>query len=189
MKDEGGRPALSGAEGMKDEVTQELRVMRTPRTVDIDLTARCNLRCRYCYFFDNPAVEYHDLPTEEWLRFFDELGRCAVMDVCLAGGEPFIARSVRGGSVPYVARRACAGGEPCATRPSRSGARSGRRAAVGAAGGDGHRAGPTVGRPHRHPIGGGNERGGDGRGGGLAARACIAMAARHSSKFCALPRR
>jgi SynChlorMet cassette radical SAM/SPASM protein ScmE len=65
------------------------RVMCTPRTVDIDLTARCNLRCRYCYFFDNPAVPYQDLPTEEWLRFFDELGRCAVMDVCLAGGEPF----------------------------------------------------------------------------------------------------
>jgi SynChlorMet cassette radical SAM/SPASM protein ScmE len=71
---------------MKDNV----HVMRTPRTVDIDLTARCNLRCRYCYFFDNPAVPYEDLPAAEWLRFFDELGRCAVMDVCLAGGEPFI---------------------------------------------------------------------------------------------------
>lgn len=78
MRDEGGR--------RKDEV----RVMRTPRTVDIDLTARCNLRCRYCYFFDNPAVPYEDLSTEEWLRFFDELGRCAVMDVVLAGGEPFV---------------------------------------------------------------------------------------------------
>ena len=71
-------------------MTKQSRVMRTPRTVDIDLTARCNLRCRYCYFFDNPAVPYQDLPTAEWLRFFDELGRCAVMDVCLAGGEPFI---------------------------------------------------------------------------------------------------
>jgi SynChlorMet cassette radical SAM/SPASM protein ScmE len=65
-------------------------VMRTPRTADIDVTSRCNLRCRYCYFFDNPAVPYNDLPAEEWLRFFDELGRCAVMDVTLAGGEPFI---------------------------------------------------------------------------------------------------
>jgi SynChlorMet cassette radical SAM/SPASM protein ScmE len=79
---------------MKDEITQELRVMRTPRTVGIDLTARCNLRCRYCYFFDNPDVPYEDLPTEEWLQFFDELGRCAVMDVCLAGGEPFARRDL-----------------------------------------------------------------------------------------------
>ena len=72
----------------------EQRVMRTPRTVDIELTARCNLRCRYCYFFDNPQVSYRELPTEEWLSFFDELGRCAVMSVVLAGGEPFIRRDL-----------------------------------------------------------------------------------------------
>jgi Fe-coproporphyrin III synthase len=33
---------------------------------------------------------YNDLPSEEWLKFFDELGRCSVLNVCLAGGEPFI---------------------------------------------------------------------------------------------------
>ena len=70
-------------------------VMRTPRHVDIDLTARCNLRCRYCYFFDNPAVPYGEVPTEEWLRFFDELGRCAVMEIALAGGEPFMREDLR----------------------------------------------------------------------------------------------
>jgi len=31
-----------------------------------------------------------DLQTGEWLEFFDELGRCAVMEVCLQGGEPFM---------------------------------------------------------------------------------------------------
>jgi len=66
------------------------KVMRTPRKVDIDITSRCNLRCRYCYFFNNPAVEYKDLPAQEWLKFFDELGALGVMDVTLAGGEPFI---------------------------------------------------------------------------------------------------
>jgi SynChlorMet cassette radical SAM/SPASM protein ScmE len=30
-----------------------------------------------------------DLPKEEWLKFFEELNRCAVMNVCLSGGEPF----------------------------------------------------------------------------------------------------
>jgi SynChlorMet cassette radical SAM/SPASM protein ScmE len=66
------------------------RVMRTPRALDIEITARCNLRCRYCYFFNNPAVVYRDLPTDEWLKFFDELGSLGVMNVTLAGGEPFI---------------------------------------------------------------------------------------------------
>jgi SynChlorMet cassette radical SAM/SPASM protein ScmE len=64
--------------------------MRTPRTLDIEVTARCNLRCRYCYFFHNPAVDYRDLLTNEWLTFFDELGSLGVMKVTLAGGEPFI---------------------------------------------------------------------------------------------------
>ena len=73
----------------KEEHTAQ-KVMRTPRHVDLEITSRCNLRCRYCYYFDNPAVQYHDLPTDEWLQFFDELGRCAVMDVTLQGGEPFI---------------------------------------------------------------------------------------------------
>jgi SynChlorMet cassette radical SAM/SPASM protein ScmE len=66
------------------------KVMRTPRSLDIEITSRCNLRCRYCYFFNNPAVDYRDLPTDEWLTFFDELGLLGVMRVTLAGGEPFI---------------------------------------------------------------------------------------------------
>lgn len=70
------------------------RVMRTPRSLTLEITARCNLRCRYCYFFDNPAIEYRDLPTDEWLRFFDELGSLGVMKVTLAGGEPFIRKDL-----------------------------------------------------------------------------------------------
>ena len=65
-------------------------LMRTPRTLDIEVTARCNLRCRYCYFFDNPAVDYRDLPASEWLTFFAELRSLGVMKVTLAGGEPFV---------------------------------------------------------------------------------------------------
>jgi SynChlorMet cassette radical SAM/SPASM protein ScmE len=67
-----------------------MRLMRTPRSVDLEITDRCNLRCRYCSHFGSEAEVGRDLPTEEWLRFFEELGRCAVMDVCLQGGEPFI---------------------------------------------------------------------------------------------------
>lgn len=66
------------------------RVMRSPRSLDIAVTGRCNLRCRYCYHFDNPENAYADLPTAYWLGFFAELGRAGVMNVCLGGGEPFI---------------------------------------------------------------------------------------------------
>jgi Fe-coproporphyrin III synthase len=70
-------------------------VMRMPRSLDLELTANCNLRCRYCYFFNNPAVTYHDLPASAWLSFFDELGRLGVMDVTLTGGEVFTRPDLR----------------------------------------------------------------------------------------------
>ena len=76
---------------LKDKIDPTMsQVMRTPRSLTLEITSRCNLRCRYCYFFNNPAVEYRDLPAEEWLKFFDELGALGVMNVTLAGGEPFI---------------------------------------------------------------------------------------------------
>jgi len=78
----------------KNVCSQKNFVMRTPRTVDVEITSRCNLRCSYCYFFDNPDVRYQDLPSSEWLEFFDKLGQCAVMNVCLAGGEPFIRKDL-----------------------------------------------------------------------------------------------
>ena len=68
---------------------ERLRIMRTPETIDIDITERCNLRCQYCYFFTS-AAEVKDLPKEAWLTFFEELNRNAVKSVTLAGGEPFI---------------------------------------------------------------------------------------------------
>jgi SynChlorMet cassette radical SAM/SPASM protein ScmE len=67
-----------------------MQVMKTPKSVDIDITDRCNLRCKYCSHFSSAGDVGKDLPTEEWLTFFEELGRCAVMDVTLCGGEPFI---------------------------------------------------------------------------------------------------
>jgi SynChlorMet cassette radical SAM/SPASM protein ScmE len=64
--------------------------MRSPRSVDIDITTRCNLRCLYCYHFGSAGDIGRDLPTEEWITFFEELGSLGVMEVTLAGGEPFI---------------------------------------------------------------------------------------------------
>jgi SynChlorMet cassette radical SAM/SPASM protein ScmE len=71
------------------------RVMNTPRTVEIDITNRCNLRCDYCYHFTSEGDVKSDLPTEDWLTFFKELGQCAVMDVTLCGGEPFIRQDIQ----------------------------------------------------------------------------------------------
>jgi SynChlorMet cassette radical SAM/SPASM protein ScmE len=67
-----------------------MKIMRTPRSLDLAITSRCNLRCAYCSHFSSAGEVEEDLSTEQWLRFFEELNRCSVMDVCLQGGEPFL---------------------------------------------------------------------------------------------------
>ena len=60
-----------------------------PKSVDISITGNCNLHCQYCFYADEMKSR-PDLPGEKWLSFFDELGRLAVRDVCLSGGEIFV---------------------------------------------------------------------------------------------------
>lgn len=60
-----------------------------PRSVDIAITGRCNLRCKYCFYADEMTA-LSDLSTERWLTFFEELGRLAVHRVTLTGGEVFM---------------------------------------------------------------------------------------------------
>ena len=66
----------------------DLRVMSSPRHVDIAITGKCNLACQYCFYADEMR-RGGDLPTQRWLDFFAELGRLGVMTVCLTGGEVF----------------------------------------------------------------------------------------------------
>jgi SynChlorMet cassette radical SAM/SPASM protein ScmE len=66
-----------------------MKLMKTPRSVDLSITNRCNLRCTYCSHFTGAGDVDQDLPKEEWLQFFEELNRCAVMNVTIGGGEPF----------------------------------------------------------------------------------------------------
>ncbi len=63
------------------------QVLSAPLEMDLAITGRCNLQCKYCYYADE-MVARRDLPTERWLSFFEELGRLAVQRVYLTGGEP-----------------------------------------------------------------------------------------------------
>lgn len=66
----------------------DLKVMSSPKHVDIAITGKCNLACQYCFYADE-MIARTNLPTERWLSFFEELGHLGVMTVCLTGGEVF----------------------------------------------------------------------------------------------------
>ncbi len=65
-----------------------MRLMNTPKSVDILFTNKCNLSCKYCSDFKEE--QSNDLPICEWTPFVEELGRCTVLNVGIGGGEPFI---------------------------------------------------------------------------------------------------
>ena len=46
---------------------------RFPRELDLCVTGRCNLKCRYCFYADEMAAR-NDLPTERWFALFEEVG-------------------------------------------------------------------------------------------------------------------
>ena len=59
-----------------------------PKSLDLSITGRCNLKCRYCFYADEMAA-LSDMPSERWHALFKELGRLRVHRVCLSGGEAF----------------------------------------------------------------------------------------------------
>ena len=61
---------------------------RFPKSLDLSLTGRCNLKCRYC-FYANEMTALSDMPSARWQALFEELGRLGVQNVSLSGGEVF----------------------------------------------------------------------------------------------------
>lgn len=64
------------------------RPLSAPVSMDLSITGRCNLTCRYCFYADE-MTSRDDLSTDEWKLAFEKLGEARVMRVVLTGGEVF----------------------------------------------------------------------------------------------------
>lgn len=65
----------------------EPNVLKSPIRVFIDITRRCNLRCKHCYA--SKKVE-KELDTNEMKSLLEELSKNKVFEVIFTGGEPFL---------------------------------------------------------------------------------------------------
>lgn len=63
-------------------------VPSAPEEIDVSLTGKCNLACRYCFYADEMAA-LDDLPARRWIDFFAEAGGIGVQRLTLSGGEVF----------------------------------------------------------------------------------------------------
>lgn len=68
----------------------KMQRQRAPLFAVIELTERCNLRCKHCYIHD-PArdreVQSKELTTEQWYDLFDELAEAGCLWMTWTGGE------------------------------------------------------------------------------------------------------
>lgn len=71
-----------------------LTIMPLPKNTfcSIDVTNRCNLRCKHCYFFSSNHDRNPELSIDEWLAKIEAIqkGRGAFYSCTWVGGEPLL---------------------------------------------------------------------------------------------------
>ena len=84
-------PASDFFGGMQETI----RSQRIPITGSLELTWRCNLRCRHCYVtaaesWSEQVRTQPELTTGEWRRVVDEIAGEGCLYLLLTGGEPLV---------------------------------------------------------------------------------------------------
>lgn len=72
---------------------QRAALSKSPISAILELTPRCNLRCRMCYIRMTPeemAPRGRERTAEEWLTLAEELRDAGVVFMLLTGGEPLL---------------------------------------------------------------------------------------------------
>ena len=65
---------------------------RVPLKASIDLTYRCNNRCRHCWLWtaDTPEERARELTTDDWREVIDQSRALGVREWAISGGEPML---------------------------------------------------------------------------------------------------
>ncbi|MGA1825081.1 MAG: radical SAM/SPASM domain-containing protein [bacterium] len=62
---------------------------KSPLRLQLEITNRCNLQCKFCYNHSGPSNE-HELEASELERILDEIIELEVLEIVLTGGEIFL---------------------------------------------------------------------------------------------------
>ena len=70
--------------------------MRYPRHMTLELTAKCNFRCPYCYcvWHEYPALAKPELDAAGWMAILDKCAADGVSDILFTGGEALLRRDL-----------------------------------------------------------------------------------------------
>lgn len=58
-------------------------------SASVDVTYRCNLRCRHCFDFGGECA-YEEMNDDELISVFRQLALIDLSSICICGGEPIL---------------------------------------------------------------------------------------------------
>lgn len=64
------------------------RAYERPTGAQLELTYKCNQRCRHCYNKSGECTDKSELSIDEWKKVARELGELGIFQCVLSGGEP-----------------------------------------------------------------------------------------------------
>ncbi len=78
-----------------------------PLNAQIELTARCNLQCRFCGITQNKELyKDREMTTEEIKRIVDQLVDLKITTISVTGGEPLLRKDC-GEIISYIKKQGC----------------------------------------------------------------------------------
>ncbi|MDA3819068.1 MAG: hypothetical protein PF590_01135 [Candidatus Delongbacteria bacterium] len=81
-------------------------LFRKPYIAEIDVTSKCNLRCRQCFYFKKPEyIPKEEVDIETWKTKLTSLYDQGIRRLCLVGGEPALRMEIielANGLFPYI---------------------------------------------------------------------------------------
>jgi len=68
------------------------KVFRAPTIINLEITDRCNLKCRHCYNFWRRKQEtgFRSMTKDSMNKLFDDFTNARIFHVVFSGGEPFL---------------------------------------------------------------------------------------------------
>ena len=77
-----------------DELHNKIERPRIPIKIYLDVTTRCNLRCKHCYFYHHLTGKGEDMNIEKVKLIIDKIDKKGIPLLCLLGAEPFMREDI-----------------------------------------------------------------------------------------------
>lgn len=82
---------------MDDKIKDPIKLEKTgskehmlPQHFVMELTTRCNLKCKHCYRYSSPDIEDEEIPYEKAMSVLEEMYHLGGRFIEITGGEPFL---------------------------------------------------------------------------------------------------